>query len=423
MSDASTAGQRSRATRWRDVVTSVTLTGRGAGFLVLAVGLFVAAAALSLPALLYGTGLLLALVVLSGLVVLLGHSQLRVERTFAPPMVAAGQSSRATLEVTNLSVLPCAEAAWHDVVPRAVAADASGIVPALGGGRSADAGTTVSYDLVASRRGLHAVGPLRLRVGDPFGLVNRRRVVGGTTTLTVLPRLVELSELRARGTSDDGASLPSPQHVGLGDDDIIARTYQSGDAMKRLHWKATAHRGELMVRQEEQQVTPRAGIVLDCEPRSHGTAYEPGAWQQAPGFEWSVVAAASIATHLVRAGYVVSLQSSDGTVDRLLSEGHDSLEDAMIDLAVVDTRDDGPAPSAERVTFVLLGRPDAERARHWVTTLSSARTALALVDESTSAAAMEVLDAARWRVVPYGARDDLAELWPALDGSAARAAR
>ena len=48
--------------------------------------------------------------------------------------------------------------------------------------------------------------------------------------------------------------------------------YLPGDAMKRLHWKATAHRGQLMVRQEEQQINPRAGVFLDCEPRTQGTA-------------------------------------------------------------------------------------------------------------------------------------------------------
>ena len=33
--------------------------------------------------------------------------------------------------------------------------------------------------------------------------------------------------------------------------------------MRRIHWRATAHRDELMVRQEEQESTPEATVVLD----------------------------------------------------------------------------------------------------------------------------------------------------------------
>ncbi|MET0468829.1 MAG: DUF58 domain-containing protein [Aeromicrobium sp.] len=403
----------------------MVVTGRGIGFLVAGILSFIAAPALALPAMLYVTGLLLGLVILSAVFVFVGHSKVRIERAFSPQVVPPGTLSRATVHVTNLSVLPCLEARWEDHLPHGISGDSEGTLPALGGSHSAESRVTFSYTLQGLQRGRHQIGPLRIDVQDPFGLVYRRHSFGAAVPLTVLPRRVELAPITARGASDDGATVPAPQNVGVGDDDIIARTYLPGDALKRIHWKATAHRAELMVRQEEQQITPRATVVLDTEPTSQGTARDrKDAWEYSPTFEWAVVAAASIMSHLARSGYVVTVQSSGRAIDRVVADGHDTIEDAMVDLAVVEPEpDDHPGRfEADRAAFVVLGRLTVGRAQHWVTALAASRTILAFVARGTSGDALDVLDAARWKVVSYGPGDDLAEMWTHFDGVTARAA-
>lgn len=415
-----------RGGRLRRVASSVVITRRGLGFLVGALVTFIAAPVFSLPALLYATGLLLGLVIVSGAFVLVGHSRVRIERSFAPHVVAPGTQSRTTVRITNLSVLPCLEARWYDHLPHGISGESSGLLPALGGSRSADSRATFSYSLQGLRRGRHGVGPLRVDVQDPFGLVYRRHAFGTPELLTVLPRRVDLPPISPRGASDDGATRPAPQNVGVGDDDIIARSYLPGDALKRIHWKATARRDQLMVRQEEQRVTPRAAVILDTEPASQGTARDrKDSWEYSPAFEWSVVAAASISAHLVRAGYVVALQSNSTSVDRVIADGQDTFEDAMIDLAVIepDPADRPGRHEAEGAVFIILGRLSVERAQHWVSTLSTSRAILALVARGTSAAALDLLDGARWNVVPYTSNDDLAETWTHFDGTPAHAAR
>ena len=63
--------------------------------------------------------------------------------------------------------------------------------------------------------------------------------------------------------------------------------------MRRIHWRATAHRDELMVRQEEQESTPEATVVLD-----RGVLrFSPEAMQAPgadPGFEAAVSACVSV---------------------------------------------------------------------------------------------------------------------------------
>jgi uncharacterized protein (DUF58 family) len=411
--------------RLRAVASSVVVTRRGIGFLVAAVITFVAAPLLALPALLYVTGLLIGLVLLSAVFVFVGHSKVRIDRSFSPQVVAPGALSRATVRVTNLSVLPCLEARWDDHLPHGISGDSTGTLPALGGSHSTDSQVSFSYTLQGLHRGRHAIGPLQVDVQDPFGLVYRRHAFGVAEPLTVLPRRVELAHVAARGVSDDGASLPAPQNVGLGDDDIIARTYLPGDALKRIHWKATAHRAELMVRQEEQQITPRATVVLDTEPLSQGTARDrKNVWEYSSSLEWCVVAAASITTHLARAGYVVTLLSGGRSVDRVIADGHDTIEDAMVDLALVEPEpeDHHGRLEADRAAFVVLGRLDTDRAQHWIAALAMSSTINAFVARSSSAAALDLLDGARWKVVTYAPGDDLAAAWAEIDGVTARAA-
>ena len=411
--------------RLRQVASSVVVTRRGIGFLLGAVASFALAPLLSLPAMLYVTGLLTGLLILSAVFVFVGHSRVRIDRSFSPQVVAPGTLSRTTVRVTNLSVLPCLEARWRDRLPHGISGDSVGTLPALGGSHSTDSQVSFSYSLQGLQRGRHAIGPLQVDVQDPFGLVYRRHSFGGAEPLTVLPRRVDLAPIAARGVSDDGATLPAPQNVGLGDDDIIARSYLPGDALKRIHWKATAHRAELMVRQEEQQITPRATVLLDADPLSQGTVRDrKDVWEYSPSFEWCVVAAASITSHLARAGYVVTLLSGGRSVDRVVADGHDTIEDAMVDLAVVEPeeKDHHGRLEADRAAFVILGRLSADRAQHWVSALATSRTITAFVGRGTSAAALDLLDGARWKVVTYAPGDDLAEAWSQIDGVRAHAA-
>ncbi|MFI5425712.1 hypothetical protein [Aeromicrobium sp. UC242_57] len=200
--------------RWRSAASSLVVTRRGAGFLVAALVTLVLAPVMSLPAMLYVTGLLLALVLINACFVFVGHSRVRIERAFSPQIVPPGTLSHATIRITNMSVLPCLEASWEDRLPHGMTGDASGRLPALGGSHSTSSQVAFSYDLQGLRRGRHDIGPVQVDVQDPFGLVYRRHTFGTTEALTVLPRIVDLPAIRPRGSSEDGATRPAPSTSG-----------------------------------------------------------------------------------------------------------------------------------------------------------------------------------------------------------------
>ncbi|MGH3457742.1 DUF58 domain-containing protein [Aeromicrobium sp.] len=405
-------------------VRALAVTRRGGWVLLVAVNCFVLAAALSLPALLYTTGLLLGLVVLGALYLLAASPRARVDRTFAPPVLEPDLGSRVTLRFVNRARVPLPASRWEDHLPAGLGGAATGQMPTSPRTRLGRAGLVLGYDVRGQRRGRHVVGPLQLENVDPFGLVRRRHVVAGTHSVIVLPRRRELAPLGSLGLSDDGSGRPAPQHAGNGADDVIARTYLAGDAVKRLNWKATAHRGELMVRQEERQVNPRAAVYLDCDPSTQGTALDrAGEWEHSPMLEWSVVAAASVMTHLVGVGCVVALRSSDQTIDRSVGDGHDTLSDAMLDLAVVEPAEldvDAVEP-AERSVVLVTGHLDQTRADHWIRVLGRANTVHAFVAATTRPEALARLDGTRWSVVTYRTQDNQAERWLALDRAVSRA--
>ncbi len=403
---------------------SMALTRRGGWCLLVAVVSFALAALLSLPALLDATGLLLGLVVLAAGYVLVVVPRAHIDRTFAPPVLEPDLVARATLRFVNLARFPLPASSWSDHLPAGLGGAASGHLPAVPRTHRGRTGLVIAYDVRGQRRGRHRVGPLTLDAVDPFGLVRRRHRLPGTSSVIVLPRRRELAPLVSLGLTDDGTGDPAPQHAGVGADDVIARSYLAGDAVKRLNWKATAHRGELMVRQEEREVNPRAAVYLDCDPSTQGTARDgAGGWEHSPMFEWSVVAAASVVTHLVGEGCVVALRSSDRSIDRRVGDGHDVLEDAMLDLAVAEPGDhdvDAVEPP-ERTVVLVAGHLDIERAEHWIGVLGRASSVHAFVAAASRPDALARLDGTRWSVVTYRPPDDQAERWLAFDRAVSRA--
>lgn len=415
------------ASRLRRAAGSVVLTGRGQGFLLGAVASLVAAHVLTFPALNYVASLLAGLVVCSALFVVVGHSRVHIARTFSPGVVSQGQISVATVTFTNLSALPSLEASWEDRLPAGIVGDSHGALAALGGGHGRYARTRFTYSIHGIRRGSHPIGPLTVKVPDPFGIVYRKHTFGEPQALIVLPKRVDLADISFGGANITGATRPAPQHVGVGDDDVIARSYLPGDALRRMHWKATAHRGELMVRQEEQRKNPEATVLLDLDAFGQGTVRDTqGDWEYSPAFEWAVVAAASVSVHLVRRGYFVNVITPGGPIHRSIADGLDTIDDVMTDLAVIEPMEVkaeaiAAIPASERPVVAILGRLDEGRAASWSRLNSS--TGLVFVAVGTPPEALEILVDAGWIYRIYRAGDDIADLWRDLDAREFHAAR
>lgn len=330
------------------------LTIRGTGALILAIACFVLARELGLVELVY-FGVLLAVVLAASLASLYFVRRTEsVTRSLDPEIAVVGRDATVSVQVGVRTAVPTAPGRWLDTLPRGLSGKAEGVFPALGSGlRIGEKSVELEYSVTGMQRGLYSLGPLLVASTDPFGLARRSSTLGGRTPVTVAPAIVDLPPL-AEFAGDTGGTLHSTTNqLGQGADNLIARPYVSGDSMRRIHWRATAHRDELMVRQEEQESTPEAVVVLDRSVER----WTPEA-MRGPGldarFEVAVSACVSVVAGLVRDGYSVDVIDSDGTplaerIDGGDIVGADDLATAFA--SITARRDDHPA----RLSTVFAG--------------------------------------------------------------------
>jgi uncharacterized protein (DUF58 family) len=129
----------------------------------------------------------------------------------------------------------------------------------------------LSRCVAAPRRGRYSLGPLVAGCAWPFGLVQWRRALAGPGELIVLPRMGRLHVSRlqqwlVRATREDGRAKPVPQRHPTRDAVIHGlRPFRLGDSPRLIHWRTSARRNELMVREFETPM-PKHELLLVIEP-------------------------------------------------------------------------------------------------------------------------------------------------------------
>ena len=316
-----------------------SLTLRGTGALIAGLGCLIAANLLGAPILLYVGILLLVVTLFSVLVVRLPRRSGSVARQVSTDLLTVSETSRVTLRFT-LRALRVPRGLWRDVLPDSVEGDSAGEYPSETG--------QLSYLITGVRRGVWPIGPLVLRTVDPFGLAQREQAFGETRTVTVVPEVFTLAPLTVKVGAAGGTAHTSSSRLGQGSDNLSPRRYISGDSMWRIHWRATAHRGQLMVRQEEEESSPDALVILD---RSSARWARPDDDPDA-SFEAAVSMCASVAVHLVQEGYGVDVIDSAGTLLGTLRGHEDDRDGLLVALALVVPRGD-----ARDITTLVGGTP------------------------------------------------------------------
>lgn len=234
----------------------------------------------------------------------LGRSRYRLGlvRTVSPSQVEAGQQSRVQLDLTNDGRMPTGLLLLEDHVPYPLGTRPRFVVDRMGPKWK----RTVGYTIGSEVRGRFVVGPMTVRLSDPFGLVQLDRAFQTTASLVVTPRVEALPAIPLSGAwTGSGDNRPRAFASGSAED-VTVREYRRGDDLRRVHWRSSARVGELMVRREEQPWQSRATLFLDNRKSSHRGS---GA---ASSLEHAVSIAASVAAHLVSRGFVVRLVTASG---------------------------------------------------------------------------------------------------------------
>ncbi|SDT63751.1 DUF58 domain-containing protein [Actinoplanes derwentensis] len=299
------------------------LTTRGRSFLAAALAAAVSALILGERDLLRVAVLLAVLPLLAAWYVGRSRYKLACTRTLEPARAPVGSSARVVLRLQNLSRLPTGTMLLEDRLPYALGSRPRVVLERLG----AHQASSVAYTVRADIRGRYSIGPLMVRLTDPFGLCELTRSFPSIDKLTVIPQVTPLPRVRLAGEYAGTGESRARSVAVHGEDDAATREYRRGDDLRRVHWRSTARTGELMVRREEQPWESRATVVLDTRGYAH-RGEGPTA-----SFEWAVSAAASIAVHLRESGYKLRLVTGSGIdIDAAESGGEGLILDTLADV-------------------------------------------------------------------------------------------
>lgn len=280
------------------------LTTRGRSFLAAGLAAVVCAYALGQSDLLR-IGLLLAGLPLV-CVVVLHRTRHRVvgSRRLSPGRVPVGSDARVHLRIDNVARLRSGLLMLEDRVPYVLGSPPRFVLDRVEPGGQRE----VSYRVRSDLRGRYPLGPLQLRLTDPFGMCELVRSFSTQDILTVVPPTEPLPAVRLSGESTGHGEGRHRSTALAGEDDVIPRGYRHGDDLRRIHWRSTARHGELMVRREEQPQRARCTVLLD----TRGAGYA-GSGPGSP-FEWAVSGAASVCLHLLERNYTVRLLTDTGAM-------------------------------------------------------------------------------------------------------------
>jgi uncharacterized protein (DUF58 family) len=164
-----------------------------------------------------------------------------------------------TLRLTHTGFKPALLVNGAEFCPFAPAADQQQpfFIPALFKNQPLD----LSYQTHCDRRGLYQFPDLPLQSSGPFGLFRAKRTLAAPGEILIYPAFQPLKRLRV--LEQRGFSERHALRTGLSSDVIGTREYRSGDSLRQVHWRSTAHTGQIMVKELADTDQLTMTVVLD----------------------------------------------------------------------------------------------------------------------------------------------------------------
>ena len=215
-----------------------------------------------------------------------------IERT-GPPSISAGDEAVVGITLRNNSRKATPGLRLEDMHP--------GLEPQSYFAERAEPGAVliISATRTATRRGIYEGSEVRVLSGAPFGLVAAKRSFKVEGRLVVLPRWEELRSFPLQDATTSPQELEGElARVGGGSEFVGLRPYRAGDPRRHVHWRSSARRGDLVVREHQEEVM--GPVVIALAGADHGDA-------PASSFERLVSAAASIAMYAQSMGHPLEL--------------------------------------------------------------------------------------------------------------------
>ncbi len=187
---------------------------------------------------------------------------------------------------------------------------------------------------IGRRRGSYDMGNFIVKVSDPLGFFSIKERIVNKRSIIVYPTTIELPFFQALPRQEPGASKRRWFTSESGINAARVRQYLSGDSFRNIHWRTTAHTGNLMVKEFDPDTVNYSykdiWIVLDMHEAAHcGEGEETTE-------EYAVTIAASLIKKYIDSEKNVGLiASGDKSYLFLPDTGDEHQEELMQALAVI----------------------------------------------------------------------------------------
>jgi len=156
---------------------------------------------------------------------------------------------------------------------------------------------------ICDYRGLHTLGPIRLRSEFPMG-INYAQIILESSEMTTLvyPSVFQIHSFPyISGDYTPQLGVNAVSMAGGSDVFFGVREYRHGDSPRHIHWASSARHNTLIVKEFEYTTATEVTLLLDLhENANHGEGKHST-------LEYSVKIAASIARHVLDQGHHVRL--------------------------------------------------------------------------------------------------------------------
>lgn len=185
--------------------------------------------------------------------------------------IIAGESLKITFRLTNASLLPL----WHGRIALKLP-EGMKAISVVNHGVYLGPQETLPFnaEVMCPLRGYYGLGEATLALADPMGFSERAIKYSHEIAITVFPKVVPLPPLLFQPRAEGGNLKAPSRSIDDRTHTMNLREYVKGDDLKSIHWKLSAKRESLVVREYHKSVSERLTVFMDGFYGNWGGAFD-----------------------------------------------------------------------------------------------------------------------------------------------------
>lgn len=170
----------------------------------------------------------------------------------------------------------------------------------------------VEYEITAKQRGIFNESSVLLKTGGYFGIFNFSKTSRVMSEVTILPRYMDIMSLPINSYMGSYQRLTATNdvfHRGY----LLSgvKEYHPGDELRAIHWRSSAKRNEIILKEFEPETGQNANILINnfINPGNKISDVTTAAFNER--FDIMCEIAASVANYLINNGFSLKISTLD----------------------------------------------------------------------------------------------------------------